>query len=68
MKLKEWIKKNVTPGELCFPPMSANDAADILKTELLSDDVVVNYPGNAEQILGEIVCAIVDKYGVRNDH
>lgn len=67
MRLKEWIKKNVTPGVIGFPPMSANDAADILRTELLGEDVVVNYPGNAEQILGEIVCAVVDKYGRKKE-
>lgn len=65
MTLKEWFDKNRSPvdGDICAPPMSADDAASVLVTELFDDDFLIGYPGNAGQILTEVVCAIVKKYG-----
>ena len=66
MKLDEWFEKNKSPiddGDICAPPMSVDDAASVLITELLDDDFLIGYPGNAGQILTEVVCAIVKKYG-----
>lgn len=65
MRLDDWLKDNSTPGDLCAPPMSADDAASVLITELLDDDFQVGYPGNAGQILAEVVCALVNRYGRR---
>ena len=66
MKLNEWFEKNKSPvddGDICAPPMSLDDAASVLITELLDDDFLVGYPGNAGQIMTEVVCEIVKKYG-----
>lgn len=66
MKLSEWFEKNKSPiddGDICAPPMSVDDAASVLITELFDDDFLVGYPGNAGQILTEVVYAIVKKYG-----
>lgn len=65
MTLKEWFENNKQPvdGNICAPPMSTDDAASVLITELFDDDFLVRYPGNAGQILTEVVCAIVKKYG-----
>lgn len=65
MTLKEWFDKNRSPvdGDICAPPMSADDAASVLVTELFDDDFLIGYPGSAGQILTEVVCAVVKKYG-----
>ena len=64
MTLNEWFDRNEqVDGDICASPMSADDAASVLITELLDDDFQVGYPGNAGQILTEAVCAIVKKYG-----
>ena len=63
MKLDDWLKANSTPGDLCAPPMSVNDAAEILKAELLGEDWCINYSGNAGQVLTEVVASVVEKYG-----
>ena len=66
MTLNEWFDRNEqVDGGICAPPMSADDAASVLITELLDDDFQVGYPGNAGQILAEVVCALVNRYGRR---
>jgi len=62
MKLKEWIKNNWKPGDLCAPEMEAGVAASILATELLGEDWCVPYSCNGKQALAEAVMALVNKF------
>lgn len=62
MKLKEWIKNNWKPGDLCAPEMEPGVAANILATELLEEGWCVPYLCNGKQALAEAVMSLVNKF------